>query len=195
MKSAISAQPDAILAISSRSPLPLACFCMPAGPMKGTYKGADLRGSTDHQKRPDAPGKPPGLVPPGPEKKAKLVPSPPPKKWPGVTPGGTRPAGSSTDKCSLRPKQGLIPPPPQPKRPCPVNEEFSNSPQTPLYNVSLDYSSDDNCSSAGSSYTSAGERKETDTLKSLRLRVEHRQAKCKNTSSQTVRSHFWLFKL
>ena len=180
MKSTILAQPDAILAISSRSPLPLACFCMPAGPMKGTYKGADLRGSTDHQKRPDAPGKPPGLVPPGPEKKAKLVPSPPPKKWPGGTPGGTKSARSSTEQCSLRPKQNRIPPPPTepppptvpppPKRQCPVNENI-------LFRVDLDSSSDDTCSSAGSSYSSTGRRKETDALKKLRKEGGHRFAK------------------
>ena len=65
-----------------------------------------------------------------------------------------------------------------------MNKDFIDSPQTPMYTVSLDYSSDDNCSSAGSSYTSAGERKETDTLKKLRQKAERQQAKLTRKSEE-----------
>ena len=46
-----------------------------------------------------------------------------------------------------------------------------------MYRVNIDTSDSEYCSSAGSSYTSEGQRKETPELKRLRCTVEKRKAR------------------
>ena len=57
--------------------------------------------------------------------------------WPGVTPGGSRPAGSSTDTCDDNPKkaEGAPPASSRPKRPCPVNPDVTSKPDKPTFRV------------------------------------------------------------
>ena len=125
LKSAVLAHPQDILSIASHTPIQLACFVMPAPkqtppthwPAQEPKQGAEKKSST--------PKTSPFMLKVG--RQPPPPPQTPPPEWPqsgrpGATPGGTKPAGSSTDQCDDTPwKPAGAVPASRPK--APVSEE------------------------------------------------------------------------
>ena len=150
---------------------------MPA-PMKSESEGGDAKRRTISQQGPKVPAPPPGLKPPETAKRVRSDPPPPPPKarhpvtkesetdMPGATPGGSRPAGSSTDRSYSDSQPAQTQPPPPPSRPCPVNMESDN-----------ETSEAESYSSAGSSFAPCTPRLVSSHLRELRRTVEKQKAK------------------
>ena len=187
MKSAVLAQPQAILATASHTPLAFACLCssigiMPA-PRRHRSTSADARYTT--KKAP-----PPPPPPPKPEPRETSG-----RTRPGVTPGSGRPAGSSSNAAYDIPSKARVaahPPVPRPKRPCPKNPDAKpEQPAVPMFPVDIDTSDGEDGGSSGHesyTWTYSSESEAENAKKVLAQRAEKLRTKLLESDWKTTKA-------